>query len=57
MVDKVKQFVTDHKKEILFACSGIFIYKLGFHNGFNASERAVNNIFEKASRTIQGGKI
>ena len=51
---KVKQFVKDHKKELSVIAAGLIIYRMGYRNGFNASERAINNIFEQAS--IYGGK-
>ena len=53
-MEKVKQFVKDHKKELSVIAAGLIIYRMGYRNGFNASERAINNIFEQAS--IYGGK-
>lgn len=57
MKDKVKQFISDHKKEILFAATGLMIYRIGFRNGFNASERAINNIFDQASKAMEVTKF
>ena len=57
MKDKIKQFVSDHKKEISFISAGILIYGIGFRNGFNSSERAINNVFNQASKAMEVTKF
>ena len=56
-MDKVKQFVSDHKKEIIFVTAVVFSYRIGYKSGFNASERAINNIFKQAGKVMEVSKL
>ena len=51
-MDKVKEFINKHKTELIIGTSLIFAYKLGFKRGCNATEKAVNNLFREAARTM-----
>ena len=52
--DKVKQFVVDHKKEIIYVSAGIFIYRLGFRKGVTTTENAVIHFCNEAAKATSG---
>ena len=51
-METIKNFVKDHKKEILVVSSGVLIYSIGFKHGFRSAERGMTYIFEEAARTL-----
>lgn len=56
-MEKVKQFIEDHKKEIIFVSAIILSYRVGYKTGFGASERAINNVFKQASKVMEVSKL
>ena len=52
-MEKVKDFVVKHKKELAFASAAIVIYSLGFNKGFKSAERGMNYIFEQAAKSLE----
>lgn len=56
-MEKIKQFVEDHKKEIIVVSAGIIIYSLGFKKGFNSAKEGMNYIFDQAAKTLEVNKF
>lgn len=52
--DKVKQFVVDHKKEIMYVSASIFIYRLGFKRGVKTTENAIVHFCNEAAKATSG---
>ena len=52
-MEKVKDFVVKHKKELAFASAAIVIYSLGFNKGFKSAEKGMNYIFEQAAKSLE----
>ena len=48
--DKVKQFLSEHQKEIIYISAGIFIYRLGFNKGVKTTENAVIHFCNEAAK-------
>lgn len=44
-MDKIKEFVSSHKKEIAMTACGFIIFRVGYNSGWNAYKRVVNNVF------------
>ena len=53
--DKVRQFVSDHKKEIIYVSISVFIYRLGFKRGVKTTEDAVIHFCNEAAQATSGG--
>ena len=51
-MDKFKEFVKKHQKEICIGAWIIFAYQVGFRKGCRASNQAVTNLFENAAKTM-----
>lgn len=49
-MDKVKEFVNEHKKELMYAAGIIMIYSLGFRRGVKTSERAIVHFCNEAAK-------
>lgn len=49
-MEKIKQFVTDHKKELKLAVCGLIIFKLGYESGWKAYRKVTNNVFNTMQR-------
>ena len=52
-MEKVKEWVSNHKKEIIVGAGIIFIYRLGFKHGCQATDKAVSNLFKEAAKTME----
>lgn len=52
-MDKVKDWVMEHKKEIAIGTAIIFAYRLGFKHGCQATDKAVNNLFKEAAKAME----
>jgi hypothetical protein len=52
-MDKTKSWIMEHKKELLIGASIIFIYRLGFKHGCEATDKAVCNLFKEAAKTME----
>ena len=51
-MDTIKEFVKDHKKELGLAAAGVFIYRLGFRNGYGSAVGAMKALVNEVSKTI-----
>jgi hypothetical protein len=49
-MEKTKSWIMEHKKEILIGAGIVFIYRLGFKHGCEATDKAVSNLFEEAKK-------
>lgn len=49
-MEKVKTFISDHKKEIAIGFGFIIFYKIGFNTGCKATDKAVKNLINQAYR-------
>lgn len=52
-MEKVKEWVSNHKKEIVVGAGIIFVYRLGFKHGCQATDKAVSNLFKEAAKTME----
>lgn len=52
-MDKTKSWIMEHKKELLIGAGIIFIYRLGFKHGCEATDKAVCNLFKEAAKTME----
>lgn len=43
-MEKIKEFVKEHKKEIAIVAGSFIIYRIGFRHGCKASNRAIKNL-------------
>ena len=55
-MDKIKEFVTTHKNEIILASVAIVAYRIGFKKGMKTTENAVTHLFDEASKVVMGVK-
>ena len=44
-MEKAKEFISQHKKEIACVIGGFVIYKMGYNRGFRDYKHAVTNVF------------
>ena len=44
MITDIKNFVKDHKKEILIGTGIILIYNLGWNRGYNSASKIAGNL-------------
>lgn len=44
-MDKIKEFVTSHKKEIAMTACGFIIFKIGYEKGWKDYKKVVGNVF------------
>ena len=51
-MDDIKDFIKEHKKEIIFVGSGLVIYHVGFNRGFKTAKNAISHVFDEAARTL-----
>lgn len=51
-MDEIKDFIKEHKKEIIFVGSGLVIYHVGFNRGFKTAKNAISHVFDEAARTL-----
>ena len=49
-MEKVKEFVSEHKKEIAYAVGGIILYKIAYGRGWRDYKRTVSNVFSTMRR-------
>ena len=52
-MEKTKSWIIEHKKELLIGAGIIFIYRLGFKHGCQATDNAVCNLFKEAAKTME----
>lgn len=52
-MDKVKDFVVTHKKEIICVTIGLAIYQIGFKAGFKSAEKAITHLCNEAAKTME----
>ena len=52
-MEKAKQFIKDHKKELIISGGLIFAYKLGFYRGCKATDKAVTAFVNKLIEIVQ----
>lgn len=52
-MEKTKSWIMEHKKELLIGAGIIFIYRLGFKHGCQATDNAVCNLFKEAAKTME----
>lgn len=53
-MDKVKEFIKEHKTELMYASAAILIYSIGFRRGIKVSERAVTHLCNEAAKAVSG---
>ena len=51
-MEKVRNFIKEHNKEILICAGIIFVYRLGFKSGFSSSELAMKNLIRETSKAL-----
>ena len=51
-MEKAKDFVVEHKKEILCAAGLIFVYNLGFKRGYRTAENAVTYFVNEVAKHV-----
>ena len=51
-MESVKNFVKEHKKELGLAAAGVFIYRLGFRNGYATSIGAMKALVNEVSKSL-----
>lgn len=44
-MDKIKEFVSEHKRELICVAAGFIVYKVAYGHGWRDYERVVNNVF------------
>ena len=54
-IDKFKQFVVDHKKEIIYLSTAVLFYRIGFNKGVKTTENAVIHFCNEISKTPASG--
>ena len=45
-MEKAREFIKNHKKEIIFAACGVALYRIGYGRGFGDYKTIVNNVFD-----------
>ena len=50
-MDKTKEFVKDHKKDIIFAACCIVIYKIGWRRGWKSYKNVVNSVLKTLDKS------
>ena len=53
-MDKVKNFVVEHKNEIILASVALFSYKIGFKRGFDSAQNAITHLCNEAAKVMEG---
>ena len=51
-LDKFKDWIVEHRKEIIISGAIIFAYRCGFRNGCKATDRAVTKVFKNLDAFI-----
>lgn len=49
----IKEWLMEHKKELIIGAGIIFTYRLGFRHGCQATDNAVCNLFKEAAKTME----
>ena len=52
-MEKAKNWVMEHKKELAVTAGLIFAYHLGFKNGCQTTDKAVSNLFKEAAKAME----
>lgn len=52
-MDKIKEFIKTHRKELIIGGGLIFAYRLGFSRGCKATDRAVKNMIREAYQAVK----
>lgn len=55
-MEKIKEFISENQKTIIFVASGALIYSLGFRKGFKSAKEGMSHVFEEAARTLPVGR-
>lgn len=56
-MEKFKEFVSEHKRELMCVASGVIIYHIGFNRGFKMAKNAITHVFDEAARTLPIAKL
>lgn len=51
-MDKTRQFIEDHKFELIFAAGVIFAYRLGFKHGYETADNAMTRLINETSKAL-----
>ena len=51
-MDKIKEFISDHRKELIIGGGLIFAYKLGFNAGCKSTDKAVKKFIKEFNKTF-----
>lgn len=56
-MDKIKDFISNHYKELLIAGGFVLIYKVGYKVGVKETQKTIYKIFDAAGKALEVHKI
>ena len=56
-MEEVKNFIKNHKKEIILVASGVIIFNIGFRSGYKLSLKAIDRLVTDCVKTMDVTKF
>ena len=51
-MEKVKEFVLNHKNEIIFVSTAVVAYRIGFKTGVKTVDKAITHLVKEAAKYV-----